>query len=282
MYKFYIWFIANFIKKKKLRQRFRRFKWYKHCIEKYKFGVSYSVFDGEELLEASIKSIRESVDYVNVVYQTISWKGNPADEGLLPLLKKLKNTGLIDELIYFEPDLSKKAGLNERNKRNIGLKAAHKAGVDYFMPMDCDEFYKKDEIEYAKRVIFERNIKRSYVSICGYGTIPTQMSIIPCRASVQFFSKINIFSYLKHDKRSIAVVDSTRELSSSYFAKKFYINGCQMHHYSLIRKNLVSKYENSSWTKRKVNVQKLLADDEFDKVTVPDYFGLNEKCTNIK
>ncbi|GEM_PF-2956161 len=30
---------------------------------KMKLGVSYNVFDGQELLESSIKSIRENVDY---------------------------------------------------------------------------------------------------------------------------------------------------------------------------------------------------------------------------
>ena len=37
-----------------------------------KIGVSYNLFDGEELLESSIKSIRKNVDYISVVYQTIS------------------------------------------------------------------------------------------------------------------------------------------------------------------------------------------------------------------
>ena len=41
-----------------------------------KLGVSYNVFDGEELLESSIKSIRDNVDHISVVYQTISNFGN--------------------------------------------------------------------------------------------------------------------------------------------------------------------------------------------------------------
>ena len=38
-----------------------------------KLGVSYNLFNGEELLEASIKSIRQNVDYINVIYQEYSW-----------------------------------------------------------------------------------------------------------------------------------------------------------------------------------------------------------------
>ena len=37
-----------------------------------KLGVSYNLFDGEELLENSIKCIRDSVDHISVVYQSTS------------------------------------------------------------------------------------------------------------------------------------------------------------------------------------------------------------------
>ena len=33
-----------------------------------KLGVSYNVFGGEELLECFIRSVRENVDHVSVVY----------------------------------------------------------------------------------------------------------------------------------------------------------------------------------------------------------------------
>ena len=38
-----------------------------------KLGAAYNVFDGEELLENSIVSIRPEVDYVVVVYQTCTF-----------------------------------------------------------------------------------------------------------------------------------------------------------------------------------------------------------------
>ena len=40
-----------------------------------KLGISYSVWDGEELLEQSIKQIRPVADYINVVWQKLSWYG---------------------------------------------------------------------------------------------------------------------------------------------------------------------------------------------------------------
>lgn len=56
-------------------------------LQRQKWGVSYSVFDGEELLEASLQAIRNSVQHIVVVYQLVSWYGVPASPQLLPLLQ---------------------------------------------------------------------------------------------------------------------------------------------------------------------------------------------------
>ena len=50
---------------------------------KAKLGISYSVWDGEELLEASIKSVRENADYINVVWQRKSWHGADCNLSLI-------------------------------------------------------------------------------------------------------------------------------------------------------------------------------------------------------
>ena len=54
---------------------------------------------------------------------------------------------------YYPPPPPPPVPCPECEKRNIGLKYAKKAGVDYFMTMDCDEFYIKEEVEKAKRFI---------------------------------------------------------------------------------------------------------------------------------
>ena len=68
-------------------------------------GASYNIFDGEELLEGSIKSIRDKVDYVSVVYQNVSNFNNNASENLDVVLKKLKDEKLIDELLLIDYQL---------------------------------------------------------------------------------------------------------------------------------------------------------------------------------
>jgi len=49
-------------------------------------GLAYNLFDGEELLEYSIKSIRKNVDFICVVWQKISNHGEQCNEGLEELL----------------------------------------------------------------------------------------------------------------------------------------------------------------------------------------------------
>ncbi|MCL1786203.1 MAG: hypothetical protein FWG39_03590, partial [Alphaproteobacteria bacterium] len=106
-----------------------------------RWGVTYSVYDGLEILEASIRSIRPHVDYVNVVYSDISWYGVPAGPELLPLLKKLKKAGLIDELIKFDFEPTEHSGGHlETQKRQMGLDAA-KGACDYLLLSDADELY---------------------------------------------------------------------------------------------------------------------------------------------
>lgn len=69
------------------------------------------------MLEKSIQSLRNVVDYVNVVYQDVSWTGKQGDGDLLGVLQDLKTFGLIDEILKFEPDLTATAVEKGRNKK---------------------------------------------------------------------------------------------------------------------------------------------------------------------
>ena len=86
-----------------------------------RLGVSYNIFDGEELLEGSIKQIRSEVDYISVVYQTVSNFGNPCNTDLVPLLERLKSEGLIDELFEYNPKINKGGHFNEIQKRRLEI-----------------------------------------------------------------------------------------------------------------------------------------------------------------
>ena len=246
--KLMIWTRAMFMKKK-LRQRYRRLALTlltHQFVEAQKWGVSYSVFDNEEMLEHSIKCIRDHVDYVNVVYQLESWYGNPASETLLPTLNALKEKGLINELIEYKADPSIKAGRQERNKRNMGLERAKKAGVSYFMTMDCDEFYIGSEVEKAKEFIIRRHITHSIINIFNYFT-PTLLSLEQPQGYVHFFSRITKRSKLvRNNKHLIALTDQTRILSHYSGSRYFFLQSIAMHHMTMYRKDIAKKVQNTS------------------------------------
>ena len=117
-----------------------------------KIGVSYNLFDGEELIENSIKSIRNNVDYISVVYQTISNFGQECDKGLVSLLERLKSEGLVDELFEYHPRINKGGHFNEITKRNIGLSLSEGANCTHHMAMDSDEFYTDTQFKYIKKL----------------------------------------------------------------------------------------------------------------------------------
>lgn len=267
---------SRLIRNAKTRHRYKYIQMAKlvtQRVSRAKWGVSYSVFDGEELLEASIKSIRDSVDYVNVVYQRHSWYGNPADKGLLPLLTRLQKSGLIDELIEYVPNYDLSPGRQERQKRNIGLKYAKRRHINYFMTMDCDEFYMAPDIARAKREIIRRKITHSFCDIANYGIKPTERFLGGTVNYVQFFSKVCMFSKLaKKNKRNITLVDPTRQMSGCWGQRHWFLTNIQMHHMSQCRKNLYAKYENSS--AKYVTSKRKKVTPQITRVSVPDYFGL--------
>ena len=256
--KLLIYIKAMFLKDAKSRKPYRK-QMLEALVEqtklKMKWGVSYSVFDGEELLEASIRSIRNSVDYVNVVYQLKSWYGEPASKNLYLLLQKLKANGLIDEIIEYCPNTKLNAGIQEKIKRNMGLKAALNAKVDYFMTMDTDEFYFSEELEQAKNDIISKNVDYSYCPIVNYGMAPTERSLTPTSTSVPFFSKINYFSRLGKNKNIICLADPTRQFKF-IFGKQYFLSGINMHHMSFVRENMQKKFNSSSNMNMRENISK--------------------------
>ena len=113
----------------------------------YKFGVSYNVFDGVELLEDSINHIRSVVDHISIIFQTTSYYGEKLTEEEINTVKSLKNRGLVDDLVYFKLDKSISIHQNQINKRNHGKRLAQSRGCTHYMTLDCDEFYTTEEFK---------------------------------------------------------------------------------------------------------------------------------------
>jgi hypothetical protein len=210
-----------------------------------KLGVSYNVFDGEELLEGSIKSIRSEVDYISVVYQTVSNFGNHCDEGLVPLLNRLKNDGLIDELFEYKPKINKGGHFNEITKRNIGLSISEGFGCTHHMAMDSDEFYTKEQFIYMKNIIEEGSYDSSACQMTTYYKEP----IYRLEPKEEYY--VSLIYRIKPNSQYVighpfpVLVDPTRRMDGGK-CKIFTKDEVEMHHMSYVRNNIEKKVRNSS------------------------------------
>lgn len=209
-----------------------------------KVGLTYNIFNGYELLEHSIRSFGNLIDYVAVVYQSKSNFGNPADPELIPYLKKLKKEGLVDELFLYNPNPKIWAKGNELIKRNIGLKMAKRVGCDYHMTMDSDELYESKQIEYVLDDIIENDYDSTACQMITY--YKDQYHRLDPKEDyyVSLFHKVDNREYVI-DTNYPVLVDPSRKIPTTNF-KKYTRDKIEMHHLSFVRKDISSKFNNAS------------------------------------
>jgi hypothetical protein len=211
-----------------------------------KLGCSWNVFDGEELLEGSIKQIRQHVDYVSVVYQTTSNFGNACNPELLPLLERLKSEGLVDELFEYNPKVNKGGHFNEIQKRNIGLSLSQGAGCTHHMSMDSDEYYITSEFENLKKIVEDGDYDSSYCQMQTYYKSWEYALDPPEEYYVSLIFKIKNDSNYIMGASAPVLVDPTRRMSPSDKPLVLKREQIQMHHGSYIRNDIRTKLTNSS------------------------------------
>lgn len=140
-----------------------------------KLGVGIVAFEGCEHLKNIISEIKESVDYVLVGLQHLSYHGDPIDPRDIEETEMCKNAGLIDEIYWYEPDLSYLKDPQytphyprflETEKRNNLIDILKDRGCSHCLIIDGDEFIIKDELDKAKDLI--HNDPDIHISYCPY------------------------------------------------------------------------------------------------------------------
>lgn len=245
-----------------------------------KLGISYIVFDGEELLEFAIKSIRKEVDHISVVYQTTSYFGNESGSCLERLLIELKKQGLVDETIHYEQDKSVHHKQNELRIRNIGLDASIRAGCSHHVSCDVDEFYKPEQFNFAKKFMYENDFDFSTVPMLYYYKKPTFLVWPPQDLHVSFIHPVGN-RYCISPKGFPLLMETTRQLKNFDKIYKFNREEIEMHHMSYVRKDIKKKFKNSD-NARFYQVEKFI--DRLEKHEVgdkvfllPDYINRRTK-----
>lgn len=218
-----------------------------------KLGVSYTVWDGEELLEYSIKSIRNNVNFISVVWQKISNHGTPCSEGLEDLLKDLVNRGLVDALHLYIPDIANTGGinasLNETIKRNIGLELSRGHGCTHHMTIDTDEFYTDAEFKFMKEEMERENFGTGYCQHLQYYYDSIYQLQNPEQEYVATIEKITDKTRYMYDIPCLYAIDPTRKTNNVQEGLPYRVferNECQMHHLSFVRKDIKKKLWNHS------------------------------------
>lgn len=213
---------------------------------KLKFGVSYNVFDGFELLEDSIIQIRDVIDYISVVYQKKSNWGNDAHPLQEEILNTLLSNGLIDELyLYDAPTNKENPKLNEIEKRNIGLELSKEHGCTHHMTMDCDEFYLKAEMLELIKWCNNNPDKTTYGFYIDYIKTPSiRIGNSLSQTMISLFIPIlNDVVYSWNYKIPI-IVDPSRITNTTDY-EIIPSEMITMHHMTMIRKNIKTKIMNA-------------------------------------
>lgn len=209
-----------------------------------KLGACYNLFDGEELLEASLKSIRESVNYVAVLFQRTSNFGNAANADIEVLLSSFKLSGLIDDFFEYKPTVALKGHGNEIRKRNASLDICKAAGCTHFMSIDADEFYHKEQLDRVKEIIETDGYDSSACKMQTYYRTPEWAIVPPEEYFVPLIYKIDERTF-SLGKQWPVPADPTRKLDAKNLIL-FTRDVIEMHHMSYVRKDIRIKLVNSS------------------------------------
>lgn len=245
-----------------------------------RLGVIYTVFNGLELLEGSIRQILDHVDHVVIVYQNISNRGNKDEtvEGkVMEVLTKLgreKPNKIMCIPYIMNPGFTTKQ--NEMSKHNLGLEILRQLHCTHFMLSATDHYYPTEDFILAKAKAEQIDVDVTLTSMYTYYKYPTwQLSPIE-DYYMPFICKLYHSTEYVKTMWSYKVDPAVRVTPS----KTFYLftpDELMMHHYSMIREDIENKFNNAAASSRWGDKAKIYLDEykTYDLKENPglQYFG---------
>lgn len=202
--------------------------------------------DTLELLPYCIDNIAPVVDLVIILWSEQSNYG-VIDSRMVTFASEFKKEKVLFARV--EPVLNYGPPINEREKRNHGLRIAKALLCTHFLSMDADEFYTQDEFLKDKERFLTSDLKGLVARTQVYFKSPkltigldtTLVSYIhKLTNDLQFnFNKSYPFTWNKNQ----LLIDPTRQLNINDGVE---MTDTIMHHYSYVRKDLEKKIENST------------------------------------
>lgn len=233
-----------------------------------KLTFCYSTFNGLELLEKSVENILPVVDHVVICHQVISNKGNGQPKGNNEILLRLDKIDKV-KIILFHPYEKLTTKRNEIQKHNLMIKCARELGSTHFIMGACDHFYSRDEVKFAKNFVLENDIDVSLTAMHTYYKTP-QMRLEPIEDYfMPFICKLGENTGVENRKYPYKVDPSV----AVFPYKKMHMfrpDEVLLHHYSMLRHDVLDKFTNAAASIRWNPDQVLKFIDEYENAKLGD------------
>lgn len=200
-------------------------------------GAAYNTFYGFNLIEKSIDSIRQKVDYIVLVHQRTGLNGKTeephTDRKITNLLKKKK----IDEVVYVDFPNYTNINLLQKfilKKRNIGLEKCIENSCNIIIPMDADECYEMEEFYPELVNMYVDGVDTLYSPIRSYYYDEKHWFL----DTYYVPSAIRISPNKKFEQtKSSVLVDPVRKMREGIFR----VSNVPMHHYTYLKDSYINK-----------------------------------------
>lgn len=229
-----------------------------------KLGLCIIAFEGCEHLYNIISELRNSVDYVSIGLQKVSYHGDPISNIDLQEVIRLKEEDqIVDNIVYINLDLNSAPRVQETQKRNILIQDAQDHGCTHCICIDSDEYYTHKSFDAACKKIDENDYPITYCQYINYYHDYNHFLVYPFKNGmhVPFVTRVEY----RHDfectdftlpsdptRRFVRPYDSiqkVRDKSGKVYDVKHYTvdyyvfpwNEIKMHHLSWLRANIRKK-----------------------------------------
>lgn len=262
-------------------------------------GLGIVIFEGSEHLRNIISELKEDLSYVVIALQDVSYHGQKISETDRQECYRLKDEGLVDEVIEVELDPTKEARIQETDKRNLLTEHIEKHGCSHALIIDSDEYYTRKSFERAVKEIDEHDYEITYCQYINYyhdylhylvypfGENGGQYCPFVTKVKYRNFFECQDFPYPSDPTRRYVRpydrIDRIKDpVSGRIIERKHYLvdyhifewNVVKMHHFSWLRENIRKKL--NAWSSKKCFDN---FDDLIDKA-VDRFDNFNESTEN--
>ena len=220
-----------------------------------KLGMGIIAFEGIEHIKNITYEIRELVDTIVICLQKESYHGEPIHQEDVDLANQLLEYGYVDDIIWFKAtDLHTEEGNAgprwiETDKRNFILDyLENTAKCSHSLVIDSDEFYDKEDFEYAKSLLDKDESARvSYCQYINYYRDYSHVLVWPFLAYVPFITESSFRFHFENGTFTLPSDPTRRYVTdSSVTPKVLAFDIIKMHHLSWIRIDIEKKLHNWS------------------------------------